>query len=60
MSFSTSTSTPPRPNATSLPKLPSVTAPTITSWPPLSICCTWTPSILASALYFFALARIVS
>ena len=35
MSFSTSTSTPPRPNATSLPKLPSVTAPTMTSWPPL-------------------------
>ncbi len=60
MSFSTSTSTPPRPNATSLPKLPSVTAPTITSWPPFSICCTWMPSILASALYFFALARMVS
>ena len=35
MSFSTSTSTPPRPKATSLPKLPSVTAPTMTSWPPV-------------------------
>ena len=60
MSFSTSTSTPPRPNATSLPKLPSVTAPTITSWPPPSICCTCTPTILASALYFLALAMMVS
>jgi hypothetical protein len=38
MSFKTSTSTPPRPNATSLPKLPSVTAPMMTSWPPASIC----------------------
>ena len=60
MSFSTSTSTPPRPNATSLPNEPSVIEPTITSVPPLSICWTWTPSILASALYFLALARMVS
>ena len=35
MSFSTSTSTPPRPNATSLPNEGSVTAPTMTSWPPV-------------------------
>ena len=60
MSFNTSTSTPPRPKATSLPNDPSVTAPTMTSWPPSSICCTWMPSILASALYFLALARMVS
>ena len=59
MSFSTSTSTPPRPNATSLPNDPSVTAPMMTSWPPSSICWTWMPSILASALYFLALARMV-
>ena len=31
-------------------KLPSVTAPTITSWPSFNICWTCTPSILASAL----------
>ena len=60
MSLSTSTSTPPRPNATSLPKLPSVTAPTITSWPPLIICWICTPTMLALALYFFALAMIWS
>ena len=60
MSLSTSTSTPPMPNATSLPKLLSVTAPTITSWPPLIICCTCTPTTRASALYFFALAMMVS
>jgi hypothetical protein len=53
-------STPPRPKATSLPNEPSVTAPTMTSWPPDSICCTCTPSIFASALYFLALVRIVS
>ena len=60
MSFITSTSTPPRPNATSLPNEGSVTAPTITSCPPFSICCTWTPSRSAFASYFFALAMIVS
>ena len=49
-SFSTSTSTPPRPKATSLPNEPSVIEPMITSVPPISICCTCTPSILASAL----------
>ena len=59
MSFITSTSTPPRPNATSLPNDGSVTAPTITSWPPVSICCTCTPSRSAFASYFFALAMIV-
>ncbi|MGY3411403.1 hypothetical protein ACVWZV_007516 [Bradyrhizobium sp. GM5.1] len=60
MSFRTSTSTPPRPKATSLPNEASVIDPTITSVPPASICCTWTPSILASDLYFLALERIVS
>ncbi len=60
-SLSTSTSTPPSPNATSLPKLPSLTAPTITSCAPVgSICCTCTPVIVGSALYFFAFATIVS
>jgi hypothetical protein len=59
-SCSTSTSTPPRPKATSLPKLGSVTAPTITSWPPPTICCTCTPCSTALRLYFFALATIVS
>src|SRR6266540_3865817 len=49
MSFSTSTSTPPRPNATSLPNDGSVTAPTITSWPPPSICWTCTPRMVAFA-----------
>ncbi len=39
---------------------PSVIEPTITSVPPPSICWTWMPSILASALYFLALARMVS
>ncbi len=38
MSFSTSTSTPPRPKATSLPNEPSVIEPMITSVPPTSIC----------------------
>src|SRR5688572_4085215 len=60
MSFITSTSTPPRPNATSLPNDGSVTAPTITSCPPFSICWTCTPSRSAFASYFFALAMIVS
>ncbi|MGY4290566.1 hypothetical protein ACVWXO_009832 [Bradyrhizobium sp. LM2.7] len=59
-SFRTSTSTPPSPKATSLPNEPSVIEPTITSVPPASICCTWMPSILASALYFLALERMVS
>ena len=43
------------PKATSLPKLGSVTAPTITSRPD-AICCTWMPSIRALRLYFRALA----
>jgi hypothetical protein len=60
MSFNTSTSTPPRPKATSLPKLLSVMAPTITSWPPLIICCTCTPRIRASAWYFLAFSTICS
>ena len=60
MSLSTSTRTPPRPKATSLPNTGSVTAPMITSWPPASICCTWTPRMFAFALYFFALAMTVS
>ena len=47
MSFSTSTRMPPRPKATSLPNAGSVTAPMMTSWPPASICCTWTPRISA-------------
>ncbi len=60
-SLSTSTSTPPRPNATSLPKLWSVTAPTMTSCAPVgSICCTWMPEICAAGSYRFALATIVS
>ena len=59
-SFSTSTRTPPRPNATSLPNDGSVTAPMITSWPPVSICCTCTPLIVAFASYLRALATIVS
>ena len=50
MSLKTSTSTPPRPNATSLPKRRSVTAPTITSWPPASFCCTWMPTIVGVGL----------
>ncbi len=50
MSFKTSTNTPPSPNATSLPKLGSVTAPTMTSWAWGSICCTCTPVMSASAL----------
>ena len=50
MSFSTSTSTPPRPKATSLPKAGSVTAPMMTSCPPVSICWTCTPSMLASGI----------
>ena len=58
MSFITSTSTPPRPNATSLPNEGSVTAPMITSCPPPTICCTCTPRICAFLSYFFALARI--
>ncbi len=51
-SFITSTSTPPRPKATSLPKLGSVTAPTRTSCAPSeeSIFCTWTPAIRAFLL----------
>ena len=57
-SLSTSTRTPPRPNATILPKVWSVTEPMITSWPSVSICCTWTPRISASALYAFALSMI--
>src|SRR5216683_1295550 len=60
MSLRTSTSTPPRPKATSLPNDPSVTAPTMTSCPPSSICWTWMPSILASDLYFLAFARMVA
>ena len=60
MSLSTSTSTPPRPKATSFPNEGSVTAPMMTSWPPVSICCTWTPSSLAVALYFLALAMMVA
>ncbi len=60
MSFITSTSTPPSPNATSLPNEGSVTAPTITSWPPDSICCTCTPRSVALASYFFALAMMVA
>ncbi len=60
MSFSTSTRMPPSPNATSLPNAGSVTAPTITSWPPATICWTWTPSSSALRLYFFALAMIVA
>lgn len=47
-SFSTSTNTPPSPKATTFPKAGSVTAPTMTSWPGGSICCTCTPSIRAS------------
>ncbi len=58
-SFVTSTSTPPNPNATTLPKLGSVTAPTMTSRP-AAICCTWMPSIRALRLYFLALAVIVA
>ena len=38
----------------------SLTAPMITSWPPVSICCTWMPTRLAFASYFFALAMIVA
>ena len=49
MSFNTSTSTPPKPKATSLPNEGSVTAPTMTSCPPLSICCTCTPRSFALA-----------
>jgi hypothetical protein len=49
-SFNTSTRTPPRPNAITLPKVGSVTAPTMTSWPPPTSCCTWMPSIFASGL----------
>ena len=60
MSFSTSTSTPPMPNATSLPNDGSVTAPMITSCPPPIICCTCTPRMVALASYFLALATIVS
>ena len=60
MSFSTSTRMPPRPNATSLPNAGSVTAPTMTSCPPPSICWTCTPRRFAFALYFFALAMIVA
>ena len=51
---------PPRPNATSLPNDGSVTAPMMTSWPPMIICCTCTPCRLALASYFFALAMIVA
>ena len=40
MSFSTSTRIPPRPKATNLPNAGSVTAPMMTSLPPVSICCT--------------------
>ena len=58
-SLSTSTSTPPSPNATTLPKVSSVTVPTITSWPELSSCCTWTPTIRASAWYALALSMMV-
>ena len=47
-SRSTSTSTPPKPNATSLPKVGSVTAPTITSCAAASCFCTSTPSTRAS------------
>ncbi len=60
MSFITSTSTPPRPNATSLPNDGSVTAPMITSCPPPTICCTWTPASSALRLYFLALLMIVA
>ena len=60
MSFSTSTRMPPRPNATSLPNEGSVTAPTITSCPPCSICWIWTPSKWAFGSYFLALAMIVA
>ena len=58
-SFSTSTRTPPSPKATSLPKLGSVTAPTITScaWP-VSICWTWTPSTLALGAWPLAASTI--
>ena len=60
MSFITSTSTPPKPNATSLPNEGSVTAPMITSSPPPAICCTCTPRRSALRSYFFALAMIVA
>ncbi|MNL39597.1 hypothetical protein D3C87_1618830 [compost metagenome] len=59
MSLSTSTSTPPRPKATSLPNDGSVTAPMMTSWPPVIICCTCTPMISALALYFLAFSTMV-
>src|SRR6185437_6595769 len=38
----------------------SVTAPTITSWPPVSICWTCTPSSVALGSYFAAFAMIVA
>ena len=60
MSFSTSTRTPPRPNATSLPNAGSVTAPMITSWPPCEhLLHLHAERCFALALYFFALAMIV-
>lgn len=43
MSFNTSTSTPPRPKATTFPNVGSVTAPMMTSWPGGTSCCTCTP-----------------
>ena len=59
MSLRTSTRTPPRPKATSFPKLGSVTAPMMTSCPPWIICWTCTPKIMASALYFLAFSMMV-
>lgn len=49
-SLRTSTSTPPRPKATTFPKVGSVTAPTMTSCPLGSSSWICTPSIRASAL----------
>ena len=59
-SRSTSTSTPPMPNVTTGPNDGSVMAPTSTSVPSDSICCTWTPVMSASDLYALAFSMMVS
>ena len=56
----TSTMTPPMPKATSLPKLGSVTAPTMTSCAAPSMRCTCTPSIAAPGWWATAFAIIVA
>lgn len=57
-SLSTSTSTPPSPNATTLPNVGSVTAPTMTSSPCGSSSWICTPSIRAAASYARAFSTI--